>query len=211
MVTPVAMPVFTSAGAVFKPVEPQQVARSEGRETASIGAYARHWVAAYTIVPVSNAEAWRLARFLSSREPFVAVHPLKCRPLAYPGGPLSGVRAVDSSAFDGTAVLADLTNRAAPVITGLPADFRFTEGDLIEFRMSATVRSLHQVKADTVGAASGIVTLPLDYPVPLEVTTAAVVHLEKPGCVMKIMSDTHTFTPGVSRDFSFQAEEVFLP
>lgn len=207
---PVSLPVFRSANADFRPIHPQQVARSEGRETASVEEYARWWTAQYNITPVSNDEAWRLARFLSSRAPFVATHPLKLRPLAYLDAPLSGTKAI-GGAFDGSAVINDLSDRSAPIITGLPADFQFTEGDLVEFRQSVTVRSLHMVKADTPGDQDGIVTLPLDYPVPLEVTASATVHLEKPGCVMKIMSDSQGLQPVVSTGFGFEAQEVFLP
>ncbi len=210
MVTPVVMPDLKVVTGDFRPVHPQQVARSEGRETASIESYARWWTAQYNITPISNDEAWRLATFLSSRAPFVATHPLKLRPLAYLDSPLSGTKAI-GGAFDGTAVINDLTDRTAPVITGLPENFQFTEGDLVEFRQSATVRSLHMVKADTSGDQDGIVTLPLDYPVPLEFTASAVVNLEKPGCVMKIMSDTQALRPVVSTGLSFDAEEVFLP
>lgn len=210
MVTPVALPDLKITATDYRPIQPLQVARSEGRETASIEGYARWWTAQYTITPISNDEAWRLSRFLSSRAPFIATHPLKCRPLAYPGGPLSGTKAI-GGAFDGTAVINDLTDRTAPIITGLPTNFQFTEGDLVEFRQSATVRSLHMVKADTSGDQDGIVTLPLDYPIPLEVTASAVVNFEKPGCVMKIMSDTQSLRPVVSTGFSFDAEEVFLP
>ncbi|MEM6381081.1 MAG: hypothetical protein AAF739_00270 [Pseudomonadota bacterium] len=210
MVTPVAMPTFGTQEGEFRAVRPLQVSRSEGRQTASLESYYRFWIARYTIVPLTDQQAWELSVFLSDRAPFVATHPKKPRPLAYRSAPLSGTRAA-GGAFNGDAVLNSLADRASPEISGLPANFIFTKGDLVEFRQSDTVRSLHMVSTAITGNSSGVVTLPLDYPIPSDFTTSATVHLERPGCVMTITSDTQGVQPTVNRGFGFDAEEVFLP
>jgi hypothetical protein len=157
--------------------------------------------------PKRFGDTGKMRSFLAYRGQFIATDPGICRPAAYPGGPLSGTKAV-GGAFDGSAALNSLSDRLAPVIQGLPANFQFTEGDLIEFRESTLVRSLHTIAADVAANASGVATVGLHWPVPADITTSAVVHLEQPSCIMKVTQKNQP-RGARSTSFSFEAVEVF--
>lgn len=208
MADPVAFPDIGITMLDFDPVDPVNIAHMEGRRTEEEYAYEPRWRALFSLPPVNNDNIGALRVFLASRGMFLGHDHSRPRPLSYDDGtPLSGTKAA-GGAFNGDAVINDLSDRLAPVIQGLPEDFAFTAGDYIEFRISAKIRSLHWIAADVVGNDSGIVTLTLQTPVPQEFDNADTVHFEKPSCVMKITSRSTPITVATST-FSFEAVEVF--
>jgi hypothetical protein len=204
---PVAFPDLGIVSADFYQVQPRQVARMEGRRTEAEDAYSPYWTASYSLRPYPNTDIGSVLAFLNSRGTFLAHNPLRPRPVTYGSTPLSGTKAI-GGAFNGDAGINDLTDRLAPIIDGLPANFVLKAGDHVEFRQSANVRSLHIITSDAMANGSGIVTLALNTPVPTGFTTSHTSHFELPSCVMMITSKS-TPTETLNSIYSFEAVEVF--
>lgn len=180
----------------FLYVGPSKIARMEGRVTETVYDYAGYWIFSGTFKPLLNGDASKLDAFFDRPRPFAAHHPVNCRPSAYPGDP-----------FNGQAAMIDLSVRNTPQISGLPSGFRLTAGDLVEFRQSDTVRSLHRIDADAVADSAGLVSLSLKWPVPEPIVQADAVIFERPSCVMQVQSSRRP--QGSSSTYSFEAVEVF--
>lgn len=207
MTTPIAFPDLKISSCTFDHVVPRDVARMEGRRTEAEDAHFGYWTASYSLAPYANTDIGAVLAFLNYRGTFLAHNPLRPRPVAYGQVPLAGTKAV-GGAFNGDAGINDLTDRLAPVITGLPDAFVIKAGDFVEFRASSTVRSLHLITADATANSSGVITLALSTPVPSVITDSHTAHFEKPSCVMMI---TERSVPSsvVNSTYSFSAVEVF--
>lgn len=207
MADPIAFPDLGIVSAEFYQVQPRQVARMEGRRTEAEDDYSSYWTAQFNLRPYPNTDIGAALAFLNYRGTFLAHNPLRPRPVYYGSTPLSGTKAI-GGAFNGDAEINDLSDRLAPIITGLPASFVLTAGDPIEFRSSAKVRSLHLIATDATADSSGIVTPTLNTPVPSGFTASHTVHFEKPSCVMMITSKSTPINL-VNSTYSFEAVEVF--
>lgn len=207
MANPIALPDVSIIAPVFRYIDPKKISRLEGRATQTVYDYAGWWKASYSLTLKNGRGAGAISVFLSNRGDFIAFNPKRMRPAAYGKTPLSGTTAVGNP-FNGEAAMIDLTARNAPQLSGLPAGFQLKEGDLVEFRQSITVRSLHKIKLDAVADASGLVTLNLSWPIPEPIVQADAVHFEMPSCIMNVQSSSEPMSPGTST-FSFEAVEVF--
>ena len=207
MPDPIAFPDFGIVSADFTQIQPRNVARMEGRRTETEDAHHPYWRASYNLRPYPNTESGSIEAFLSYRGTFLAHKPTRKRPVTYGNTALSGTKAV-GGAFNGDAGINSLSDRSAPIIDGLPASFVLKAGDMVEFRASATVRSLHMIAADATANGSGVVTLSLRTPVPSGFDTDDTAHFELPSCVMQITSRSMPLTV-VNSTYSFDAVEVF--
>lgn len=207
MADPISMPDVKVTGLPFVYVDPHDTARMEERRTETVYDYAGWWKASYSLEAKRNNKTGPIRSFFAHRGNFIAYDPTRKRPVTYGKVPLSGTKAA-GGAFTGEAAMTDLSNRAAPQISGLPSGFQLRTGDLVEFRQSINVRSLHIIGEDATADIAGLVTLSLKWPVPEPIVQADAVHFELPSCIMKVQSKSETMTPGTST-FSFEAVEVF--
>lgn len=207
MADPISMPDAKVTGLPFVYVDPHATARMEERRTETVYDYAGWWKASYSLAPEQNDETGPIRAFFAHRGNFIAHDPTRPRPVVYGQTPLSGTKAA-GGAFDGEAAMTDLSNRAAPQISGLPSGFQLRTGDLVEFRQSINVRSLHIIGADATADIAGLVTLSLKWPVPEPIVQTDAVHFELPACIMKVQSSSEPMSPAAST-FSFEAVEVF--
>lgn len=199
----------------FDPVRPRSTARMEDRRTEAQSFGTAYWTAKFTAAQLGFADFGAMDAFLMQAgddgEVFRAHDVFRPRPiLENTGQPLSGVRAA-GGAFDGTATLAAITSSRLVDITGLPAGFRLSAGDYVEFR-EAGQSSLHRILAAAVADVAGAVSLSIKYGLDTQYfTTAAVVRFEKPSCLMQVDAGS---SPGPKSkphgDRSFSATEVFF-
>lgn len=133
------------------------------------------------------------------------------RPRAYGSTPLSGTKA-GGGAFDGSAVLDDVTDSRTIVVSGLPAAFAVNRGCLFEVNKDETTRSLHRVVADATANGSGVVTINFDSPLNTSVFTAAnsTIQFEKPSCLMLLEPGWSMPKAWGSRRALFSATEAFF-
>lgn len=100
----------------------------------------------------------------------------------FPGGftgvPSSWLQSVDSNGF---AVLR---------LSGLPAGLALTTGDYVDFRWNTYSRALVRLLEPATANGSGVLSASIEPPVPALVPLTAVAHLDNPGCLMKLMSET---------------------
>ena len=156
--------------------------------------------------PWARVNLWPIRRYNAILE----LH-YRPRPRAYGSSPLSGTKA-GGGAFDGSAVLQDVTSSTEIVVSGLPAGFAFNRGCLIEVNKSASVRSLHRVTADATANGSGVATVFIDLPLNTSVFTSAnsTIQLEKPSCLMMVDPGWSVPKAWSAREASFTATEVFF-
>ncbi|UVK45375.1 hypothetical protein BPNPMPFG_000905 [Mesorhizobium sp. AR07] len=200
----------------FDPVRVRTLDRMEGRRTESISMPTGWWTASYTPGFLFPVDMGKMDAFMmcagDDGEVFRAYDPFRPRPiLMNTGAPLSGVKA-GGGAFDGTAVLNSITNSRTVIISGLPAGFQFSYGDYVEFRQNG-LSSLHRIRLPATASSAGLVTLSIKYGLDTQnFTTAAVVRLEKPSCLMQIDPGSYDGTKSTKdRRPSFTAAEVFNP
>lgn len=132
------------------------------------------------------------------------------RPRAYGATPLSGTKA-GGGAFDGTAVLAAVTNSQTINVSGLPAGFMINKSALVEIRKSDFVRSLHRVMVAATANGAGTVTLSIEFPLATGVFTTgnSIVNFERPSCLMQLGTDFSLPKSQSNRRASFTAMEGF--
>lgn len=217
MPTPIDLPDIDGWEEVeFDPVVPRASEAMEGRRTEMQRFGTPYWRAKYRPGRLSLAEYGRMDAFMmmagDGGETFRAHDPFRPRPIAHDNRqPLSGTRAA-GGAFDGTATLQSITNSRTVVVAGFPAGFQLSRGDYVEFRMSATLVSLHRIVADITASGEGIATVSIRHWLDLQhFTTAAVVNFEKPACLMQIDPGSYDGKKSNrSRRPSFAATEVFF-
>lgn len=199
----------------FDPVRPRNVSRMEGRRTEAESFGTPYWTGKFTASLLGFDQFGKWDAFLMQAgddgEIFRGYDVFRPRPiLENKGVPLTGARAA-GGAFDGTATLDAIVSSRLVDVTGLPAGFRLSAGDYVEFRQNGQ-SSLHRLQAATTASAGGAVTLSFKYGLDTQhFTTAAMVRFEKPSCLMQI--DAGSGTGPKSKpygDRSFSATEVFF-
>lgn len=200
----------------FDPVQPRSINRMLGRRTEGQTFGSPFWRASYTPVWLDRADFGKMDAFMmragDGGEVFRAYDPFRPRPIAMDtGAALSGTRA-GGGAFDGTATLDAITSATEIVLAGLPAGFIFGPGDYVEIRESEMVTSLHRVMEAATADGAGEAALSIKYPLDTQhFTTDAVVHLEKPSCLMQIEPGSYSGAKSWdSRQPGFSAIEVFF-
>lgn len=216
MADPISLPPLSWASCQFDPVDPSDTSMMEGRRTESQSFGTPYWTADFQTIWLEDQDYGLFDAFImkaSSRGSFFLGYDIfRPRPIAMnTGSPLDGVKA-GGSAFNGDAVLQSITNSRQQVISGLPAGFVLSPGDYVEYRMSATQRSLHRIVEPATANVSGVVTLNVMFGLDTQnFTTAATVHFEKPSTVMMIDPGSVSAPKSWgSRTASFSATEVFF-
>lgn len=216
MANPILLPAIPWAQVILRPVSPADVSMMEGRRTEMVASMTPYWVASYStgsLIPVHSGLFDAFAMKADARgAPFLAYDPWRPRPIAMnTGSPLSGTKA-GGGAFTGQAVLDEIIDSRNVQISGLPASFKFSAGDYIEFRMSLLVRSLHLVVENATATSGGVATLEIMFGLDTQnFTTSASVHLEKPSAVMMIDPGSVQAPKSLgNREASFSATEVFF-
>lgn len=173
-----------------------------------------YWTATFDLVPLLEADYGRFLSFTMKARAgygfFRGYDTGRPRPLAMnTGSVLSGTRALGAGAFDGTATIDAITDSRNITISGLPADFIFTEGDKLEIAASLESLSLHMIGEDAVANSSGVVDLNLNNPIDIQsFDTNSTVNLEKPSCLMQIIeAPSHSKGPKFGTG-SFEAQEM---
>lgn len=188
----------------FRPVRGLELARMEGRRTESMQTRPAFWRLEGRLSPLTPRQFGRFEAFHMQANAVggvFAMYDAKRPRLALSDAPL-----VD----DATAAVVSIVDSSNVVLSGLVPGLVFTSGDKIEFRESEFLRSLHVVLGDAVVDGSGEVALNFAYPLDLQhFTAAAVVHLEKPTCLMQFTK----FEPVNSlsgTEVTLSAVEVFI-
>lgn len=199
----------------FDPVQPRNTSRMEGRRTESMSFGTPYWKANFKATYLSKEDFGEMDAFMMQAgddgNVFLGYDVFRPRPTAMDTGqPLSGTKAA-GGAFNGDAFLQAITGTTQLNVGGLPAAFKFLQGDYVELRMSPLKRSLHRIIAAAISSGGGFVTLNVRFPVDIQnFTSSATVHFEKPSCTMQIDPDSYSGTKSWnSREPSFSATEVF--
>lgn len=199
----------------FDPVRTRTVDRMEGRRTEMVSLPTGWWTASYTPGFLFPRDMGKMDAFMmragDDGEFFRAYDVFRPRPILMDtGAPLSGVKA-GGGAFDGTAELHTITDSRTVVIYGLPAGFQLSPGDYVEFRENSQKSSLHRIQLAATADGAGHVTLSIKYGLDTQnFSTAAIVHFEKPSCLMQIDPGSYDGTKSAKdRRPSFTATEQF--
>jgi len=199
----------------FKPIRPRWTERMEGRRTETQIHATSWWVARYVPGYLSWRDMGIMDAFLVSAgddgEVFLGYDVFRPRPiLEDKGKPLSGVRA-GGGVFDGKAQISSIIDSRTVRVSGLPAGFRLSRGDYVEFR-NGDQYSLHLIVADVVASSGGIATLSIKFGLDTQnFPSTSIVNFEKPSCLMQIDAGSNDGSKSwKSRRPAFSATEVFI-
>lgn len=141
------------------------------------------WRVRYETPPMGDLagaawEAWFDSLRAGART-FKAVHPFQRYARAYPNG-YNGLTKYGGGAFDGTAVLDAVAGTLDTVtLSGLPATFVLTAGDLLSFVPTGTKQALHRV-TEGATAVNGVLTVAVEPTIRPGYTLSAAVALASP-------------------------------
>lgn len=213
---PIELPTFPGFNFLterFDPIVTNNVSYMEGRRSESMVSMTPYWVASYStptphLSHTGQADAFMMD--IEAGETFRAFDTTRPRPLEYLKGPLAGTRA-GGGAFDGTATITARTDSSLTV-SGLPANFQFRAGDYVEVSKSATLVSLHRIRADVQANLSGIVTLSIRMNLDAGVFTLPLTaNFEKPAFLAQIDGGSWSISrQKTARGIAFSATEVFF-
>jgi hypothetical protein len=126
----------------------------------------------------------------------------RCYPIAYPNGSFPG-------AFSGAATVGSIgANRKSCTLTGLPAGYKVSVGDLIEVAGSGLHRVMEAAVASGAGATPVFEVRPQFWP---GAAAPAAANLVKPSCLMRVVPGSINSDADVSTGrgtISFQAIEA---
>lgn len=181
---------FKTAG--FTPLYNRSQPLTRGGEVLSIGLAPDLWQMKFASDVLSWPDANRLQTWLERLEggkfKFRAWHPQLRYPQNYRSG-FGGLIRVIGGAFDGTCSISNVgTTRRSLVLSGLPAGFSISFGDMISYPFGA-LQLLHRVQDDVVASGLGVAEIPVTptLPIPLAVTDPqTVATFVKPWCLATV-------------------------
>ncbi|MBL4692496.1 MAG: hypothetical protein JKY92_04125 [Magnetovibrio sp.] len=196
------LPTLSIAEQSMMPVRRSTLTRSRGRVAAVEQDAFYYWKCDFVITSMSQNQD-RLFHSIMMKidsEFFLCYDLFHPRPaLEDNGQPLA----------NGEGVLSVITDSLNVTVSGVPAGFRLSDGDYIEFRVSDTVRTLNVISQDTTADAGGVVDVVLNYPLDTEnFPTASIVNFEKPACIMRRVAPHSRNVRGVIGTGGFSAEEM---
>lgn len=210
---PIELPKIGFTSTRFDPIVTKDVSYMEGRRSEAMVSMTPYWVASYStptphLSHMGEADAFMMD--VEAGETFRAFDTTRPRPLDYLKGPLAGTRA-GGGTFDGTATITARTVNSVTV-SGLPANFQFRVSDYVEVRKSATLVSLHRIRADVQASAGGVVTLPIRMNLDVGVFTLPLTaNFEKPAFLAQIDGGSWSANrQKTARGIGFSATEVFF-
>ena len=200
---PIDMP---TTGAKLQAFEPQRVdfiSPTAGGRVGAVSAGTPLWSATWElgVIDRTRSDIWRawLMRLRGSQRTFLARDIARPYPLANIGG-FSGLTRPSGGAFDGSASTWSQSigseGDATVTLTGLPVGLVLSVGDYIGWRWDASGssagsndrRSLARVVVGGTANGSGVLGVVIEPPVPtLVVPPTAIAHLDRPGCVMRLV------------------------
>ena len=178
------------------------------------------WTASYEIgrSDPDSADLWHVFhdRLRGRQRVFLAHDTTRPFPKAAAMGFAGMVRAGGSIAFTGSALAwsqnIDGDGNARIAMTGLPANFKLSERDLIGFKWDAAGapagsyyrRAMVRVVAAANASAAGAITVMVEPPLDIRVVPAnAIAHLDRPACLMRMIPDKTDLSPiGAGGGFS---------
>ena len=191
------MPEAGAARQTFEPRRMDFLAPETGGRVGAVSVGPPLWYAKWTLGQGGPRAADEWKAFVDSLDGpsrlFVGRDLSRPYPLAYQDTELQGLTRASGGAFDGTATwsLSTATDgQQLLAMSGLPADFRFTTGDYIGFRWeTAGQRRCTKVRVieTYTGTGDGWAVLTPRPAVPAVVTGSAVLHLDRPGCLMRLI------------------------
>jgi hypothetical protein len=213
IVFPRAMPLIgvrTADFAIVRTVSSNRLAsgKTQTREYAS-----PIWRASVTYPPLGRARIGELQAWLDSLRGgsrlFLAHHPLRPFPIAYPRGPAL-VRA-GGGAFDwtGTVTAIDVAN-AALGLASLPAGFKLAPGDMIGLVEAGRYGLFRAIEPVTAGGGGTLTVTVEPRPIAGRFTTGAAVNFKRPACIMIVdpSSTSAAETAATHTPVSFSAVET---
>lgn len=189
---PLAMPTDGIAAQDFRLARVDYASPEVGGAIGAVAAGFPRWRMTLQLGDMSQAagDAWRA--FLDSLDgagrTFFAHDLLRPYPAAYPGG-FGGMTRAAGGSFpaDGEVGAWSLAgDRDELVMSGLPANFVLTVGDLIGFRWGTNKRTIVRVQQTHTGDGAGWLQVPIRPALPTLVPAEAEVYFERPALVMRI-------------------------
>lgn len=183
----------------------------------SISAGRRLWHMRYDLVPLregpANEVIAALRRLRGSTRRFRALDPLRRIAQAYPNGYAGMVRA-GGGTFDGSATVQAI-GAALDTLTlsGLPAGFVLTPGDLLSFGFGGTRQALHAVVIGGAASGSGLLAVTIEPVLIPGVEVGTTVSMLDPWCKAALVKRTFTVAPMANRRYviSFAAVQDISP
>lgn len=150
---------FGCRACTFEPLEIQARNPSRGGAVQVVGLGPTIWTMRYELVTVSEAvgaqwEAW-LSSLRGGRRLFKAWHPWRRYGVAYPTGPGGG--------FDGSCTRTAIGGSLDTVtLSGLPAGYVLSPGDLMSWEHATNSQALHRVTEGATANGSGVATVTVE-------------------------------------------------
>lgn len=170
------------------------------------------WIAAYVTELLDTkqraaVQAW-WATLKGGVGTFYGWDCFRAYPAAYGAAVIGKPRAAGGT-FDGTCTIT--ANGTTTVsLSGLPANYQATDGDMLELPRTGGKISLHQITEATVGAAGGTITVPIEPPALNDTSSpSSVARLVKARCIMVVKPGTLQIPVGAGkRPASFEAVQT---
>lgn len=201
---PIEMPAYAMKQQIFNPQTVDYVSPTGAGRVDAVSAGNALWAAQWTIDDLDEADGDAMAAFLDrmrgAQRSFLGRDQKRLYPKAYPAG-FAGLTRAGGGAFDGSATswsqTIDSEGDATIQLTGLPAAMPLSIGDYIGWKWDASGapagsyqrRALCRVIAAASANGSGTINALVEPPLAtLVVPVGAIAHLDRPACVMKIIS-----------------------
>lgn len=171
----------------FEPMYRQEQSRTAGGRTYVKDLGDPLWTATYQSRQLSPNELdyWRarLDAMENGLQTFIGGQMSRCYPIAYPRGTWP-----TGLSFDGVAMLDSVgTNRKSVSVSGLPAGYKFSVGDMIQIGAADLHRVMEPAVANGAGITAEFEVRPHIWPnVDANDSPAVTVTVKKPSCVMAI-------------------------
>ena len=183
-----------------------------GQSVQAMELYPPVWIANFTTEPLTShqraaVQTW-WATLKGGVNTFYAHDCFRVYPAAY-GKNVIGMPRAAGGTFDGTVTITARTTTTV-TLTGLPASYQFTDGDMLELPRAGGKISLHQITEPNIGSGAGVATVSVD-PFTLTDTTvpSSAARLVKARCIMVPKPGTLQIPAGLGRlAASFEAVQT---
>lgn len=198
---PRAMPDSGPADQYFEPNDVNLESAVTGGALYGVAIGEKRWRSEWTLgqgIGEALSEEWRafIGSLNGSNRSFLGRDYRKPYPRLYLGG-FAGLTRAGGGVFDGSLTSWSQTiatdGQALATLHGLPAAFRISRGDLMDFRwttLGVGRRHLVRFLEDATADGSGVITaISVDPPIHVRVVPGgAVAHLDQPCCVMRMIT-----------------------
>lgn len=212
MKAPLIMPTSGLALQQFELQRVDYLSPEAGGRVGGVQAGLPLWAPVWTIGKIGEAKSDEFRAFImelrGAMRTFYGYDLRRPFPKAYRNG-FAGLNRAGGGAFDGSAtswsLAIDANDDCLVTLNGLPVGLTLGTGDYVGFTWSATSTEVagitwkHKSRVIRSGGGvangSGVVTVKVEPPIPTAVPGTAVVHLDNPACVMRIIVGSSQLQP----------------